>query len=80
MSKFKPERVEKNSSTVCRSSGRNRTYTLLRCQCTPEQQLLLKTLNTPADLLSQLYANRSNSTILIACKCAKTLEDASQNF
>ena len=52
-------------------------------------QLLLKSLNTPADLLGQLrqsiflilrlYAC-SSSTNLIACKCAKNLEDAGLNF
>ena len=52
-------------------------------------QLLLKSLNTPVDLLSQLRQSISlilrlyacsSSTNLIACKCAKTLEDAGQNF
>ena len=52
-------------------------------------QLLLKSLNTPADLLSQLRQSISfilrlyacsSSTNLIACKCAKTLEGAGQNF
>ena len=52
-------------------------------------QLLLKSLNTPADLLSQLRRSISlilrryacsTSTILIAIKCAKTLQGARQNF
>ena len=52
-------------------------------------QLLLKSLNTPVDLLSELCQSISlilrlyacsSSTNLIACKCAKTLEDAGQNF
>ena len=48
-------------------------------------QLLLKSLNTPADLLSQLCQSISLILRLYACSTstilsAKTLEDASQNF
>ena len=49
---------------------------------------MLKRLNTPADLLSQLCQANSlilrlyacSTGIISNCKCAKTLEDASQIF